>query len=357
MLSEKACLFGIMKVRGIGTLTFGKLRKQIGTCQEIWHAPTDQLTGAIGANLAMALHKLREEMDPEAEMKKCQASGIGIIADFEPEYPLGLGIIHTPPPILFYRGHLEILKSPAIAIVGSRKATPYGRAVARRLGKDLTQAGLVVVSGMARGIDSEAHWGCLGAGGQTVGVLGNGVDVVYPRENRLLYDEVEKSGLLLSEFQPGTQPEPGHFPIRNRIISALSIGLVVVEALTKSGAMITVSYALEQGKDVFAVPGPITSPNSHGPHQLIQEGAKLVNSVEDILVELGIGIPSRNDPVEEKNHDRSRQVLELVGYEPVHLDKILQAATLSSGEVAIQLLELEIEGKIKCLPGNTYVRV
>jgi DNA processing protein len=230
--------------------------------------------------------------------------------------------------------------------------------MARRLGQDLAKAGFVVVSGLARGVDSESHWGCLEGGGLTIGVLGNGIDVVYPRENRALYARVEKQGLLMTEFPPGTRPEPGNFPVRNRIISALSRGVIVVEAQEKSGAMITVGFALEQGKDVFAVPGPVTSPNSRGPHILVQEGARLVSGVEDILEEWGMDLrPAVTKVKNTEEGNQSYPVLKHIGFEPVHLDRILEMSRLTPGETASQLLQLEIEGKIRSLPGNTYVRL
>lgn len=358
MYSEKACLLCILKVRGLGPQKLKKLLNQMGSCREVWKAPIERLSEVIGPKLARALKEVRDSHHPEEELARCLAVGMEVLAEFEADYPAGLREIHSPPPLIFCRGNLKALEGPSIAIVGARKATPYGRMVARRLGRDLAKVGLVVVSGMARGVDSESHWGCLEGGGMTIGVLGNGIDVVYPRENRMLYSKVEQQGLLLSEYLPGTMPEPGNFPVRNRLISALSRGVVVVEAQEKSGAMITVGFALEQGKDVFAVPGPVTSLNSRGPHLLLQEGARLVSGVEDILQEWGM---DRGPMVTQANPGENRQqsfpVFECIGFEPVHLDHILEMSRLTVGETASQLLQLEIEGKIKSLPGNIYVRL
>jgi len=358
MYSEKACLLCILKVQGLGPRNLKKLRNQFGTCRDIWEAPIEKVSAVVGAALAQGLKEVRQRCDPEQELSTCRSLGIEVMAEFEEGYPQALREIYSPPPLVFYRGDIKALEGTGVAVVGSRKATPYGKMVARRLGRDLAQAGMVVVSGMARGVDSESHWGCLEGGGLTMGILGNGIDVVYPRENRALYSRVAEQGLLLSEYPPGTKPDPKHFPVRNRLISALSRGVVVVEAQEKSGAMITVGFALEQGKDVFAVPGPVTSQNSRGPHMLLQEGARLVNGVEDILQEWGLD----RGPAVQKTCTTAREsrycpVFEYIGYEPVHLDRILEMSRLTPGETASQLLQLEIAGKIKSLPGNIYVRV
>jgi len=356
MYSEKACLLCILKVHGLGIRRLEELRKRIGSYRGIWLASTEQISEIVGTRLANGLRELKGRLDPDEELGRCLSLGMEVLAHFEPGFPASLAQIPSPPPIIFCRGDVKCLEKPAVAVVGARKATPYGRMVARKLGRDLARANLVVVSGVARGIDSEAHWGCLEGGGMTIGVLGNGLDVVYPRENRTLYSRIERQGLLLSEYPPGTAPEPGNFPVRNRLISALSRGVVVVEAQQKSGAMITVGFALEQGKDVFAVPGPVTSPNSQGPHMLLKEGARLVDGVEDILQEWGI--ETRVEPGREKVDAKSEiPVYDYIGFEPIHLDRILEISGLTVADTAPQLLQLELQGKIKCLPGNIYVRV
>lgn len=357
MCSEKACLLCILKVHGLGPQNLAKLKSKIGTYREIWEASYAQVEKIIGSNLAQGLVEVRRTCDPEEELEKCIGLGIQVMAEFEPEFPQALREIRYPPPLLFYRGNLRSLEGLSIAIVGSRKATPYGKMVARKLGRELAQAGIVVVSGMARGIDAEAHWGCIEGGGMTIGILGNGIDVIYPRENAMLYNNVANKGLLLSEYPPGTKPEPGSFPIRNRLISGLSRGVVVVEAREKSGAMITVGYALEQGKDVFAVPGPITSANSIGPHRLLREGACLVTGVKDILQEWGIEQQTVSHVNSSDQENLEYTVFKYIGYEPIHLDRILEMSQLTPGETASQLLRLEMAGKIKSLPGNIYVRL
>jgi len=205
------------------------------------------------------------------------------LSPLHPQYPEKLKLIPQPPPTLYFRGNISLLKRPAIAVVGSRQATKYGLSVVKKLIPPLVRAGLVIVSGMARGIDTAAHWATLKNGGQTIGVLGCGLDVIYPRENADLYQQVN---LLLSEFSPGTPPEAQNFPQRNRIIAALADAVLVIEAAQKSGTLITARQAVEMGKEVFAVPGPITSPQSEGTAWLIQQGAKLIYKIDDILEEL-----------------------------------------------------------------------
>lgn len=357
MVSEKAYLLGILNVAGIGPKKAEILKKEFGSYQSVWNASAEKLTAVLGRDLGSALNSLIGSLDPDKQLKDYEEAGYKVLAEFEEGYPTALKNIPANPPLLFYRGDITVLARPCIAIVGSRRASPYGRKAARQISRDLAQAGFAIVSGMARGIDSEAHWGCLEAGQKTVGVLGNGLDVVYPRENMQLYKRVIETGLLVSEFFPGTAPEPGNFPARNRIISGLSRGTVVVEAKEKSGAMITVNFALEQGRDVFAVPGPITSDLSKGPNSLIREGALIVTSAEDILSEWGIAIDKKNNcdnNVFETGIEFA--ALDIIGVEPVHMDELLQRSGISMGEMAAQLLRLEIEGRIRSLPGQYFVR-
>ncbi|MGE5422858.1 MAG: DNA-processing protein DprA [Ignavibacteriales bacterium] len=358
MQREKACLVSILAVHGIGPKKVHLLKERLGSFQAAWQAPAETLTDMLGHDLGTALIAFRNSTDPEQEFKAIAAHGYSLVAEFEPEYPSALKNIPSPPPLLFCHGQMEALAEPCIAIVGSRKATPYGRKVARMLGKELAEAGFVVVSGMARGIDAEAHWGCLEGGGVTAGILGNGLDIVYPKDNLQLYNRVRQTGLLVSEFFPGTAPDPKHFPQRNRIIAGLARGLVVVEAQEKSGAMITVDFALEQGKDVFAVPGPITGEMSKGPNNLIRQGAMLVTSVHDILEEWNLCIDKCKDSANNGLETETRFAsFNSIGVEPVHIDELLRQTGMSFGDLASQLLQLEIDGRIKSLPGSFYVRI
>lgn len=289
-------------------------------------------------------------------------------------YPLLLRNIYDPPFVIFYRGNLPQDEDIAVAMVGSRKATAYGRLMAETLSKDLAEKGVWVVSGMARGIDTWSHKGCLKGGGRTVAVLGSGIDVVYPRENRGLYEEIIASGAVVSEFPPGSPPLPQHFPARNRIISGLSRGVIVVEAAEKSGSLITVDFALEQGRDVFAIPGPVTSPLSKGTHKLIRQGAKLVEKAEDILEEYeeyeeyiegyseGYTKGHIEGPGKKKNgfdlftfSQEERDILEFLLTGSVHFDDLVMQSGLNAAELASLLTQWEIKGLVKQIPGKYYI--
>jgi DNA processing protein len=311
----------------------------------------------VASNLATRLSERNMHRERAERLK----AGIQFVCFLDEGYPAALREIPDAPLLLFYRGELELLKRPAIGVVGSRKPTPYGRAACAHLVKQLSEAGFVIVSGLAYGIDAEAHRACLHAGGKTVAVLGCGIDQVYPPYNRKLYEEIGASGLLISEHPAGTPPLPGLFPERNRIISGLSLGVLVVEAAERSGSLITADCALEQGREVFAVPGPIFSAVSAGPHNLIKQGAKLVTNSGDIIEEFASLLPSAFpgpaslpsipcDPEE-------LSLLDQISHEPVHWDEL--AASLSPEllrRLDQHLLRLEGKGLIVSMPGGFYVR-
>jgi DNA processing protein len=285
----------------------------------------------------------------------------------DPEYPASLRAIELPPPFLLIRGKLAREDALAVAIVGSRRGTPYGLRVAERLGADLGVRGVTVVSGLARGVDTAAHRGALGAGGRTLAVLGSGVDVVYPPENRRLAAEVVEAGALVSQFPMGTAPLPHHFPARNRVIAGLSLGTVVVEAAERSGALITARLAGELGREVYAVPGNVSSPGSLGANRLIQDGAKLVQSWEDVVAEwppewrraLRV-VPSPGTPPRpeagEAIEPGERAVFALLGDEPVAVDALVERSQLPSSQVSAGLMGLELRGLVRRLAGQRYVR-
>ncbi|NLM51457.1 MAG: DNA-protecting protein DprA [Firmicutes bacterium] len=298
----------------------------------------------------------RKNIDPFRELKRCQSLGINVLTLKDENYPELLKVIHDPPPVLYYRGRLAVLNSIAVAVVGSRKATAYGKATAEKISGDLARAGVVIVSGMARGIDTSAHLGALKGQGQTVAVLGCGLDICYPPENKSLREKIVQSGAIVSEFPLGTPPKPAHFPRRNRILSGLSQAVVVVEAAQKSGALITADCALEQGRDVFAVPGSINSPYSKGCHKLLKEGAAVAENADDILQALGLQ-PARKAEDPGEISEQAAAVLAKLEYEPVHFDTIVTACGLSAAELAIVLIELELKGMIKKMPGNFFLRV
>ena len=276
---------------------------------------------------------------------------------FDPLYPALLKEIATAPLLLFCRGNVELLASPQIAIVGSRNATPIGLEIAAEFAHQLTLAGLTVTSGMALGIDGAAHKGALAGNGNTIAVLGTGVDVYYPKRHKLLTDQVCERGLLVSEFLPGTAANANNFPRRNRIISGLSLGVLIVEAQIKSGSLITVRYALEQNKEVFAVPGSIKNPLSEASHFLIKQGAKLVENVSDILDEVSFFCESSLYNIEELTvEEASCKVLNSVGYEVTAVDLIAQRSQWSIDKVQARLLDLELEDRVeRVLDG--YIRI
>lgn len=359
--SEKMYAVALAQVKGLGPRTLSLLRNRMGSWAGVWEAPYLNLKEVAGDLVAQAIYQAKKDLNPAREWEKVEQAGVKVLLAEEDDYPALLKEIKSPPPVLFWRGREEAWHGKKVAVVGARKATPYGRRVARLLGRELARAGVVVVSGMARGIDAEAHWGCLEGQGLTVGVLGNGPDVIYPKENRELFLKVGAEGLLLSEFVLGTPPEARNFPVRNRIIAGMVEAVVVVEAALKSGALITVDFALSEGREVLVVPGPITSPLSQGTNRLIQEGAYPLCSVDDVLERIGLGMTE----TEKRNNDNTallraedeHPILKHIGIEPVHIDRLLELTGINPGVLVQELLELELSGKITSLPGNLYVRV
>ena len=322
----------------------------------------------------------------EAELAKMAAAGVEVLLQNDPRFPDRLKQIPYPPPLLFLKGSLLPQDDLALALVGTRAASYYGLKTCRRLAGALAMRGLTVVSGLARGIDTAAHQGALENSGRTLAVLGCGLDVVYPPENRKLYEQIPEQGALVSEFPLGAPPEARNFPIRNRIISGLSLGVVVVEAGENSGTGITAQIALDQGREVFAVPGPIDSPTSVGPHRLIQQGAKLVQDVEDIFQELPalkkgqrrlFAAPGRvretppppraaalhrggcrgyhTPPPAAPRPPPEDPLLALLGSDPLSLEELVRATRLPAPQVLSRLTILELEGLIRELPGKRYV--
>lgn len=275
----------------------------------------------------------------------------------DPSYPAALRPIGDPPRTLYLRGTLREADKAAVAIVGSRRASAYGVAAAEWLGRELGRCGVTVVSGLARGVDAAAHRGALTGGGRTIAVLGCGVDVVYPREHRRLLGQIIEAGAVISEFPAGVPPLQHHFPRRNRVISGLSLGVVVVEGRERSGALLTADHALEQGREVFAVPGSIFAETSHLPHRLIQQGAKLVATVEDILEELRL--PQRTPPARvpvPALHGAEAAVYTQLSLDPRHIDALALRCRLPAAEVGRALVGLELRGLVRALAGQRYVR-
>jgi DNA processing protein len=280
--------------------------------------------------------------------------GIEPIAIFDPRYPPLLGCTVDPPPVLWTRGKLEVLARPTVAVVGSRAASPYALQVGARLGAALAERGILVASGLARGVDSAAHRGCLKAGGPTVAVLGSGLDRVYPPEHDRLAADISQNGLVLAELGPGAAPLPEHFPLRNRIISGISLATVVVEASEKSGSLITARCALEQGRDVMAVPGSVLSGRNRGSHALLKDGAKVVETADDILQELGWSLP-RAPEVSPKLLIQEPLLWQMEPGEPYELDRLASATGISGARLLARLTELELAGFIS-VAGGRFLR-
>lgn len=317
-----------------------------------------EIPGISEQNAEKILSLAREGVDKEKRIM--DKVGARIITILDPGYPPNLKEIYDPPVVLYVRGEVREEDKFAVAVVGTRRPTNYGKTVAHKLAGELVQRGFTVVSGLARGIDTSAHRGALDEGGRTIAVLGCGIDIAYPQENKELMEEIAEKGAVVSEFAPGVPPQPWHFPIRNRVISGLSLGTVIVQAPEGSGALITADLALEQGREVFAVPGNIEDPRSKGPHQLIKEGAKLVEFVEDIITELGI--PSQiHHPVASVKADslflppEEERILALLSYEERYIGEISKEAGLPPAQVASLLTLLELKGLVKRLPGDHFV--
>ena len=269
-------------------------------------------------------------------------------------YPKQLLEIPDPPALLYVAGSPELLSIPSLAVVGSRNATPQGLRNAHAFARAFSDAGLAIVSGLAIGVDSDAHRGGLEGPGSTIAVLGTGIDVTYPRRNAALADEILSRGALVSEFPLGTEPHAGNFPRRNRLISGLAKGCLVIEAAVDSGSLITARFAVDQGREVFAIPGSIHSPLSKGCHALIKQGAKLVESAQDVLDELGI---SGRRPASAQEAGKGHDLLEKMGFDPCDIDELTVRSGLSAEAVSATLLELELDGKIAGLPGGLYQRI
>jgi len=347
----------LLAVRGIGPLLRKRLIDAFHSPQKVFEAKEDELLSVGG--MTPKTVKALKEIDPfktgKGIYQKVKAAGGNFLTLFDPLYPQNLREIPDPPLVLFYRGTIQEDDSRAIAIVGSRKATPYGREFAKKLAFQLAQSGLTIISGLARGIDTEAHRGALEAEGRTIGVLGSGLDRIYPPENSELAERITKRGAILSEFLPGTPPEKWNFPQRNRIISGLALGVVVVEASEKSGALITASLALEQGRSVFAVPGMPGSWAARGTNKLIKEGAKLVEGPEDILEEILPQVPLLKREKEKPKDPLENLLLEFLREGPKHVDEISRFLKKSPQETLGILLKMELEGLVKELPGKVFL--
>lgn len=354
---EKVYWVAFSSFEGIGPQRLKLLINYFGSAKKAWMASYMELERVgLSEKLVRDFCAFREKFLPHEYFKSVQEKGIKILTLDEKSYPDLLREIPSPPSMLYLKGELKEEDNLALAVVGTRKITPYGRAVTEILVSNLVASGLTIISGMARGVDTVAHQTALSCGGRTIAVLGSGIDVVYPPENKGLSEQIAKNGAVISEFPVDYPALPQNFPARNRIISGLSLGVLVTEAAQDSGSLITASSAGEQGREVFAVPGPITSPMSAGTAELIQKGAKLVHAAKDILEELNLEEKAKQfvarkiiaeSPEEEK-------VLETLKEGPRHIDEIIKLTKLEASTVGSVLGIAEIKGKVKSLGGGQY---
>ena len=374
-------------IPGVGTTQFIRLLARFHTPEEILKAPFNELKETVGKSLAERITQYSEVVDINKQLRLMEEYQVSLSTLDDPDYPLRLAEIYDPPLALFCRGTLHQRDQYAIAVVGTRRASPYGIRMAEKLGRELAHRGITVISGMAAGIDTAAHRGALDAGGRTIAVLGCGVNVVYPKSNAELLHHITQNGCVLSQFPMDAPPARTHFPVRNRIISGMCMGTVVVQAPIKSGALITAHTALEQGREVFAIPGEIGIRNSEGPHSLIRDGAKLVESADDILAEFNlpeelhieaVQLPTAATPApplapqvppisttpsaakfmpqgqSSMNSDLEKDILSVLNSNGSYVDEIAAACRISVAEALSTLTMLELKGWVRQFSGKRF---
>ncbi len=361
-MKQRDLLVYLHTLKGIGWKTIDKLVTHLDSLESILLMQSLELSMQAGLDYRTA-EIIIQSLETEKIniflqlLKKWEQKHIRIITYFDSNYPTYLKEIYQPPWVFFTKGDQSLLNNPIIAIVGTRNPSQYGRIIAEKLAKELTEHGFIIVSGMARGIDRKAHEGSL-LSGATIAVLGSGIDIVYPKENQGIYQEIEEKGLIISEYSPGTKPHPAYFPQRNRLISGLSLGTIIIEASLKSGSLITAQLALEQSREVFAIPGNITSNKSLGTNSLIQQGAKLVMNIEDIIEEFKyLSFEGKiHNKIEIKLNNKEQKVMAMINYNPIHIDDLFNHLEFSFSEIYEILLSLQLKQKVKQIPGGTYIK-
>ncbi|TAJ25515.1 MAG: DNA-protecting protein DprA [Nitrospirae bacterium] len=365
--------FRLRAVHGLGDAGLCRLAEAFGSPEAVLQASTESLmaAGSVSFVVAQAIQQVpdRETQDAiDRELELLERLQVSVVSYLDAAYPARLKTIADPPPLLYVSGALDQRDRHAVAIVGARRATAAGRLVTEQLSRDLASAGFTIVSGLARGVDAAAHRGALAAQGRTLAVLGCGIDRTYPPEHQALRQQIEAHGAVLSEFPLGAHPHAYHFPRRNRIISGLSLGVVITEAAVQSGSLITAGLAVEQGREVFAVPGFVRAENSRGPNGLIKQGAKLVETVVDVIDEL---LPQLDGSFREQMQARGavqagdepqldeaeRKLHDVLSFEPMHIDDLIVRTGLPAADVAGLLLAMELKGAVRQLPGRSYVRL
>ncbi len=356
---------------GVAARLTGRLLREFGTPEAVFRASLTALEACnLPAPAAQAIFKKQTFWRAEKEVDAIRRIGCRLLNCNEPDYPQSLLQIYDPPALLYVRGDASILNAPSISIVGTRRPTVYGTQVAERMGRELAKRGLVIVSGLARGVDALAHSGTTAVGGRAIGVLGTGIDVCYPKENKKLFEKVLEKGAIISELPTGSHPAPENFPVRNRIIAGMPLGVLIVEGKQYSGSLITARLAMEFGREVFGVPGNVTQEMSFAPNQLIKQGAKLVTSAEDVIEELptpiravlvqaeALGTEQRNLLAGDGLNTTEKRLYELLSAEESrHIDDLVETTGLNSSEVLATLFDLEMKGIIRQLPGKRFTKV
>ncbi|MEW6201542.1 MAG: DNA-processing protein DprA [bacterium] len=356
--TERIYWSAVNSVSGMHPDLFFRLLEHFGTMQALWEAPASALEADDVLSPVMREHILsaRKDRDARREVQIALEKGVKIVTMEDDDYPVPLRTIPQPPPVLYIKGKWEKTDERSIAIVGSRRCTQYGRDLASEIAEGLAKQSVTVVSGLAAGIDTWAHRGALSAGGRTIAVLGSGIDYIYPPLNKRLAEEIAGSGAIITEFPFGEKPEKRNFPRRNRIISGLTLGTIVIEARPGSGALITAEYAAAQGRRIFAVPGDVKTELNRGPHQLIRSGAALVESAEHVLQELGIEPTQEQIHFEPELEGREQLIYSMISTAPCSFDEICARTSSTASEVSSTLLMLEMKNLIRQLPGKMYVK-
>jgi len=354
--NDAALWIGLSLIPGLGIQSFCQLLRTFNDPAGIYAASFSQLRSVVTEPVARLIAQAPDNQAIAPALEWLEQSGNQMVTLADANYPRALLEIPDPPPLLYCKGQLSLLNTISIAVVGSRNASPQGEKNAEDFSQALSHQGYCIISGMALGIDGAAHRGALKGTGSTIAVVGTGMDIVYPARHRELAHQIAEHGLLISEFPLGTPSRAQNFPRRNRIISGLAVGCLVVEANLQSGSLITARLAAEQGREVFAIPGSIHSPLSKGCHQLIKQGAKLVDNIQDIVDELGgASLASSGNTLEVVT--QSHPLLDCMGYDPITMDALVQLSGLTSDNLSAMLMVLELESKIASLPGGRYQRI